>query len=565
MGSSFQRQIPLLKFVIPPLALCMLYFIITAAYPLDSPGLYYDEVLFVNAATEQTGDHFIYQRAFGLPIMVMPYIGALKAYIFLPVFKLFGVSPASIRIPVILMSSITLIVLFYTVTRISTGWLAMLTIMLLATDPSFIFQSKLDYGPVVVMMFFKTSALFLAVKIVQATAEKKSGIIYLWLLVIAIFAGMFDKLNFIWFVLPMLLFFPVIFWLQMKALYFAAGRKVLLPAIVLILGMAAFYLYLIRPVSQGGIALNIDHIVTRLGYIYHVLRTTMDGSTMFNFIHREHLVLSHGLWVIAIWLVVTGVSTVAWAIHMVKHSDTTAGSLIHPDLSIKGRYHLFFVLILFAVLCQIVVTREATASHHIMMLYPFHMIIFVLSFHILVLLTGDDSEDKKKYVSKIAIYGFLCLIVLIKVGINMHTNFQYIEAFSDPEKQRARWSERINAVSTFCEKHVPENAYIISADWGLHNPLFALAGSENRSRYRDLWGQFKDLDHVPEQQRTWIFNEHFNGRHSLVILYSQSEEIMKGTRNHFFTFCKTHNLNPTLVKTVGTDQRQIYEIYRAGG
>jgi len=63
-----------------------------------SPGLYYDELLFVPAAMgRHEAFQMPYRRWLGLPIMIFPYIGALKAWIYAPIFRLFGVSALTIR------------------------------------------------------------------------------------------------------------------------------------------------------------------------------------------------------------------------------------------------------------------------------------------------------------------------------------------------------------------------------------------------------------------------------------------------------------------------------------
>jgi len=84
--------------------LSFLYFALLASRHIGIPGPYYDKVLFVNAATGGTSHSFVSRCIFGVPVMLMSYIGALKAYLYFPLFKLFGVSAESIRLPVILIS-----------------------------------------------------------------------------------------------------------------------------------------------------------------------------------------------------------------------------------------------------------------------------------------------------------------------------------------------------------------------------------------------------------------------------------------------------------------------------
>ena len=79
-------------------------YVALAAYKIHCPGIYYDEILsLAPAATEKP-----YLKCFGLPLLVFPYIGALKSWIYTPIFSLFGVSPVTVRLPAILISCGTL-------------------------------------------------------------------------------------------------------------------------------------------------------------------------------------------------------------------------------------------------------------------------------------------------------------------------------------------------------------------------------------------------------------------------------------------------------------------------
>src|SRR5215813_5473696 len=75
-----------------------------ATYKLHLPGLYYDEMLFVGPAAGERP----YVKFFGLPLLIFPYIGALKSWIYTPIFAVFGVSPVTIRLPAIIISCGTL-------------------------------------------------------------------------------------------------------------------------------------------------------------------------------------------------------------------------------------------------------------------------------------------------------------------------------------------------------------------------------------------------------------------------------------------------------------------------
>src|SRR4026208_227145 len=83
-----------------------LLFIVLGTWSRKSPGLQYDEALFINGALGGITDSFVHRRVFGIPFMLMPYIGALKAYLFAPIFALLGVSMETIRVPAVVLSAV---------------------------------------------------------------------------------------------------------------------------------------------------------------------------------------------------------------------------------------------------------------------------------------------------------------------------------------------------------------------------------------------------------------------------------------------------------------------------
>src|SRR5438094_28690 len=75
---------PLATIVALPAAL----FVLASCLGLSNPGLQYDELLFANAALGNSHPYhgFIYRETLGITTMVMPYIGALKSWLYAPIF-----------------------------------------------------------------------------------------------------------------------------------------------------------------------------------------------------------------------------------------------------------------------------------------------------------------------------------------------------------------------------------------------------------------------------------------------------------------------------------------------
>ena len=95
--------------------------------------------------------------------MVFSYTGALKTYLYWPVFKLFTPGPYSLRLPVLLAGTITILLLFYFARRIAGTTAALFAAILLATDPTFLMSNTFDWGPVALQHLLLMAGLCLAV------------------------------------------------------------------------------------------------------------------------------------------------------------------------------------------------------------------------------------------------------------------------------------------------------------------------------------------------------------------------------------------------------------------
>ncbi len=183
-------------FIILTLLFCLIY-ILLACYKITSPGVQYDELLFVNAASEERVDNsFIFKEIAGVPVLLMHYIGALKSYIYYPIFKLFGVNVWSIRLPVILITFLSLLLISRISYKVFNWQLSLLILFFLIIDPSFIYMTRLDVGPNVFELFLKCASLFL---FYRYFVEGRSNY-YLVIGLLLLGLGLFNKLNFIWFI-----------------------------------------------------------------------------------------------------------------------------------------------------------------------------------------------------------------------------------------------------------------------------------------------------------------------------------------------------------------------------
>lgn len=209
-----------------------------AAWRIAAPGLQYDEVLFVNAARGGSeSDLFVAQRVEGVPVLVMAYMGALKAWIYYPILKAFPFGAATIREPAIALGLTGGLLLVAGLGRLLGREASLLAAPVVLLDPTLLLQSRLDWGPSA-LMFLLRGVVFFSLCSWASTRN------FRWLLVAvgAAILGTFDKLNFLWFAAAALGAFLLCFW---PALVQAARRQrirfVLLAALAVAAGSVALY------------------------------------------------------------------------------------------------------------------------------------------------------------------------------------------------------------------------------------------------------------------------------------------------------------------------------------
>jgi 4-amino-4-deoxy-L-arabinose transferase-like glycosyltransferase len=146
-----------------------------------------------------------YRSFFGLPLLISQYVGADKSWIYPPIFALFGVNALSIRLPAILISCGTLALGYVLVRRIWTPRWALIFTMACAVHPGFIFLTKVDWGPIVIMLFLKALCLILLFRWLEGPRR------ICWLLFGLCALGFLDKFNFVWLVVALLFATPAIY------------------------------------------------------------------------------------------------------------------------------------------------------------------------------------------------------------------------------------------------------------------------------------------------------------------------------------------------------------------
>ena len=510
-------------------------FVVVACYRIHLPGLYMDEVDFVNAARGGPDDTMIYKRLGPVPLLIMPYIGALKAWIYAPVFWLFGVSALTIRLPAILIAALTLLIFFQlTQSRIGGVW-AIAAIWLMALDPVNLFTSRLDWGPTVLMHFFQ--AALLALWFSYRDMPK------LWKLVlICICAGLgfFDKFNFIWLILAFIVAVALCYPDTLKNLWISSSRFARAVAGVLLLIGIGATLFLVLPILHlRGASLPPMNLKARWDGL---LSTLWSGAI-------AYLIFDSDSWVISFvpfWLIVTDCYLALASLFF-----------IGPEAEAREnrRRGLFLLLISFLIFMQIVVTPQAGGPHHYSMIFPLPILAFV--FLAQPLYNQLATKNLRRFAALLLISAAACMFV-----VNVHNTLRFLTRLRTHSQYDPRWSPAIYSLSDYINAHGFEVQSVISTDWGLHNQLHALAPEKLQSRMRDSWPMFKTLETESREQQTAALSQIFPKGKSLALTFAATKETFPEARRNFLASLASHpELKCRLVKEFWCNGEKIYEVY----
>jgi Dolichyl-phosphate-mannose-protein mannosyltransferase len=512
-------------------------FVFIAAYRIDLPGLYMDELDFVNAAQGAPDNTMIHMRLGSVPLFIMPYLGALKAWIYAPVFSLFGVSALTIRLPAILLAAVTLLIFFQLMrAKLGAVW-ATVALWIMAVDPANLFPSRLDWGPTVLMHFFQAAILAL-----WFSYRDKPGLWKMVLIFVCFGLGFFDKFNFVWLVLAFVIGISLCYPDSLKNIWASSPRFARQMGAILALIALGAILYFVFPLLLHFHPARAHTMGLQMKW--EELLRTLGGVGV------AHLIFGNSCGIIPFtpfWLIVTD-------------CYLALACLFFPMPNAEARENrkngFFFLLIGFLIFLQIVITPQAGGgAHHYSMIFPLPLLAFVFLAESLYIQLA--TENLRGLAGLLFGSAALCLFI-----VNVHNTGVYLSHFRTNPHYSPRWSPEIYSLSHYINEHGFEAKSVICVDWGLHNQLHALAPKELRRRMHDFWPLFRGLGNKDWQKQSAVLNHIFPKGKSLALTFAASKETFPETRRNFLDSLSTHpELKLHSVKEFWFAGEKIYELY----
>jgi len=145
-----------------------LYFFLAGLAFLRNIGVENDETIFAMAFLKPWGGAATIRVGHSrIPLMIMSYIGTLKAWLYRPIYIMFGTGIVTIRLPMLLAGVAGLWLFFLLVRRIAGERAAIIGCALLAADATYLLTICFDWGPVALQHLLLIAGYFLLVRFYQ--------------------------------------------------------------------------------------------------------------------------------------------------------------------------------------------------------------------------------------------------------------------------------------------------------------------------------------------------------------------------------------------------------------
>jgi Dolichyl-phosphate-mannose-protein mannosyltransferase len=446
--------------------------VLLAKQNLSVPGLYYDEAVFAGLAKDFITGHVHGQhmpnnevavflgRPF--PVFVQPYLGALKSWMLMPPFTLFGINVAVLRLTNLCLASIGLLLFMLATWR----WLgiraALIAGPVLATDPAYFFLGVLDWGATGPSFICRCASFYL---IVRWCRQKRAA----QLLFSTFFAGLgfFNKIDFAVLLIGSVIAGTLCYGRllrralrgQLPVAAFAC-LGFLLAASPILFKMPGLLSYGLSGKASSGPAEFADKLDTMIStydgsYFYRL----MDAGGAFEKMFQE----------------ATQIRSLAGVIFLIASSAWLLAMAASRRKS-RARVARFLLLAAALITIGVFVLPGAVRIHHAVLVFPLPQLVIAVAIAS-VWKTGSTSKRPTVAVRTLALLA-IALLVASQLWVISKTQTLIRETGG-----RGRWSDSLDA---FCrENRHRTDLTIVSLDWGFNEQLAFLTNGPKL--YEPVW------------------------------------------------------------------------------
>ena len=441
---------------------------------LSVPGLYYDEAVFGGLAKDFVtgrlhGQHMPDHQTITFagrpfPLFVQTYLGALKSWMLIPAFALFGATGAVLRASNLFWQLIALLLLMLAAGR----WLglgaALMTGALLVFDPTFFFFSTLDWGVAVPSLACRCACFYFAVRWNQLRNLRDAFLV-------GLFAGLgfFNKADFAVFLIAVSVAALICYWRQLLATIRANSISVALACFGFAIGAGPMLFKIPRM-----LALTVSGPHPNAPGEFSVKMTTL--MSMYDGSHFYRLMNAGGVFE----RMYDGVGGPRALLGIALVAALFVFAFVFGKQLAEARRILFLIVAAVLITLGIFLLPDAVRIHHAVLVYPLpHLIIAA------VVALVWNSGRLRQIVALVAV-AVVCLIGLRSIAAT--------QSLIRETGGHGRWSESFDR---FChENRNRSDLTIVSLDWGFNEQLMFLTDGPQLSE--PFWNFNQTLPPLPE-------------------------------------------------------------------
>ncbi len=438
------------------------YCVLCACLILQNPGLQYDESLLVLGAVHMRHSHqeltlphdphtWLCFRGRCVPLMTVRYVGAIKEYLCLPLFAIFGTTAEVVRGASVFMGAIGIWGLGWMVARRISPPAGVGTAWILAIHPAYVDLTSFDNGTVAVWML-AMGLLALALSHYLDRRNWESAL----LLGIAMGFGIWARSNFLW----LLASCGVAALVTFRRRAIPPGRDALAIVLGLLVGAVPWVLY--QVISHGGTFEAIGMFAVRDPWSQILSsRAWMLAETLLT--DREHRAIWNGPELPA-WQSIPALFTVLCACVLCLRRTGWPRAIAVTFLVLAACF--FFA-------------RLPVAEHHLIVLIPIAAVMAALL--------------PRSIALPLAVAYVICAL------------FWQVSAIRGIAETGGvgQWSDGMFGLTRYLEQHAQEQEVRI-LDWGIQNSIYVL--SDARIRSREIFEPDHDWAEEIRQGGTFVIN-----------------------------------------------------------
>jgi hypothetical protein len=430
---------------------------------LSSPGLFYDEAVYAGLTkdfvTGQTpGGHMpgvSTTEIFGapFPIFVQPYIGALKCWLLIPIFKIFGSTLAVLRASNLLFCAVALFTFMAWTWRLLGLAEALLAGLLLALDPAFFFLGVLDWGSLLPSLLCRFGGGFLVL-----LAWRRQSASYALLAGLALGLGFFNKIDF-GVLLAGTALAAACVWGKSIVEFFRSRPRFILSAVLGFLIGAGPVMALFREIVNAVFSKDAPADPREMTEKIHAWLAMYDGSYFYRLMDAGGLFDKMYQSPSPVW---TPFGIIFLTAVLILTADVIFSAKKNPARQNK----IFLLLSAVFVTLGVLILPGAVRIHHTTLVYPFpHLIIAAAA-------AALWNRRWKNFPLQQVVRSLLVACLLFLAGGEFHV-IVHTQQLIRETGGRGWWS---NALVKFAgETKGKSNLVISSLDWGFNEQLEFLA------------------------------------------------------------------------------------------